>query len=138
MKSGRQDVCQAGQIADLFESLSLVRELQTVEVGIRHHDVFGLTADPTAHIDITVSTAGALGVDIQADAGIALATGAAAAASHIEWNRDEIPNVEVFDVAANLDDLAGDLMTQHHAGRRRGSAAHHVLVGTTNIRRNDL
>jgi hypothetical protein len=46
--------------------------------------------------------------------------------------------VEVFDVAANLDDLAGDLMTQHHAGRRRGPPAHHVLVGTTNIRRNDF
>jgi hypothetical protein len=29
-------------------------------------------------------------------------------------------------------------MTQHHAGRRRGSAAHHVLVRATNIRRNDF
>jgi hypothetical protein len=116
----------------------LVRELQAVEVGVRHHDVFGLTADPPAHIDITVSATGALGVDIQANAGIALATGAATAASHIEGNRDEIPDAEVFDVTADLDDLAGDLMTQHHAGRRRGSAAHHVLVGTTNIRRDDL
>jgi hypothetical protein len=138
MKSGRQDVGQAGQIADLFESLRLVWEFQTVEVGVRHHDVFGLTADPAAHIDITVSAAGALGVDVQADAGIALATGAATAASHIERNRYEIAFAEVFDVAANLDDLAGDLMTQHHPGRHRGPAAHHVLVRSTNIRRNDL
>jgi hypothetical protein len=138
VKSGGQDVGQAGQIADLFESLSLVRELQAIEVGVRHHDVFGLTADPPAHIDITVSAAGALGVDVQADASLALAAGAATAASHIEGNRHEIADAEVFDVAADLDDLASDLMTQHHANRRRGSAAHHVLVGTTNIRGNDL
>jgi hypothetical protein len=60
------------------------------------------------------------------------------AASHIEGNRDEIPGVEVFDVAADLYDLAGDLVTQHHANGRRSSPANHVLVGTTNIRGNDL
>jgi hypothetical protein len=57
VKSRGQDVGQAGRIADLFESLRLVRELQTIEVGVRHHDVFGLAADPPAHIDITVSAA---------------------------------------------------------------------------------
>ena len=46
--------------------------------------------------------------------------------------------LEIFDVAASLDDLAGDLMAQHHAGGCGGAAAHHVLVGTTNIRRNEL
>ena len=135
VKSGRQDVGQASQIADLFERLSLIREFQAVEVGVRHHDVFGLTADPPAQIDITVSAAGALGVDVQADVGMARATGAAAAASDIERNRDEIADAEVFDVAANLDDLAGDLVTQHHAGRRCGSTAHHVLVGDMNRER---
>jgi hypothetical protein len=51
---------QTRHIADSFESLHLVREPQTVEAGVGHHGVLGLTSDPTAHIDITVSAAGAL------------------------------------------------------------------------------
>ena len=69
---------------------------------------------------------------------IALATGSATAASDIERNRDEIADLEVLDIAALLDHFAGDLVSEHHAGRRRGAAPDHVLVGTADIRRYDL
>jgi hypothetical protein len=75
---------------------------------------------------------------METDAGIALTTGSATAASDIERNRDEIADLEVLDIAALLDHCAGDLVAQHHAGRRRGAAANHMLIGAANVRRNDF
>jgi hypothetical protein len=118
VKTGRQNVGQASQIADLCHGLLLVREFEQVEISIGHHDVVGLAADPAAHIDVTVGPAGAVAIDMETDAGIALTTGSATAASDIERNRDEIADLEVLDIAALLDHLAGDLVAQHHTGRR--------------------
>jgi hypothetical protein len=39
---------------------------------------------------------------------------------------------------AFLDHFAGDLVSQHHAGRRRRAAADHVLVGAADVCRYDL
>jgi hypothetical protein len=39
---------------------------------------------------------------------------------------------------AFLDHFAGDLVSEHHAGRRRRAAPDHVLVGAADIRRYDL
>ena len=59
-----------------------------------------------------VGSAGAVVVDVEADAGVLLATGAAAAAGDVEGDGDEVADVEVFDVGAFLDDLAGDLVAE--------------------------
>jgi hypothetical protein len=72
VKGGRQDVGQHRQVHDLGQRLVLVRELEQVEVGIGDHDVAGLAADPTAHVDIAVGTARATGVDREAHAGVRL------------------------------------------------------------------
>ncbi len=49
MESRRQNIGKAGQITELFHPLRLVRKLQRVEVGVGHHHVVGLPADPSAH-----------------------------------------------------------------------------------------
>jgi len=64
--------------------------------------------------------------------------GAAAAARHVEGNRHQIADLEKLDVTAFFDHLAGDLVAKHHASRRGGAAADHVLVGPTDVRRYDL
>jgi hypothetical protein len=93
-----------------FHGLLLVREFEQVEISIGHHDVVGLAADPAAHINVTVGPAGALAIDMETDAGFALTTGSATAASDIERNRDEIADLEVLDIAALLDHFAGDFV----------------------------
>src|SRR3981081_1166845 len=118
--------------------MRLVRKLQQVEIGVGHHHVVGLPADPSAHIDISIGASGAVGVDVKADAGVALSTGPAATACDVERNRYEVADLEILDVTAFLDHFAGDLVSQHHAGRRRRAASHHVLIGATDIRRYDL
>jgi len=77
-------------------------------------------------------------VHVKADAGIALSTGPAAAACDVERDRHEIADLEILDVMAFLDHFAGDLVSEHHAGRRRRAAADHVLVGAADICRYDL
>jgi hypothetical protein len=48
------------------------------------------------------------------------------------------PTFEELDVAALLDHLARDLVSQHQPGGRGGPAAHHVLIAATNIGGDDL
>jgi hypothetical protein len=44
----------------------------------------------------------------------------------------------VFDVTADLDDLAGDLVSQDHADRGRRAASDHMLIGAADVRRDHL
>ena len=133
MEAGGEDVRQHGEVADLLHGLCLVGEADEVEVGVGHHDELCLTADPATHIDVAVGTASAAGVDVEADAGVLVAAGATAAAGDVEGDGDEVADVEVLDVRAFFDDLAGDLVTEDHAGRRGGAAADHVLVGAADV-----
>jgi hypothetical protein len=138
VESGWQDIGQAGQIPDFFHRVRLIRKFQQVEIRVGHHHVVGLPADPSAHIDISIGAAGAVGIDVKADAGVALSTGTAAAACDVERDRYQVADLEILDVAAFLDHLAGDLVSEHHAGRRCRAPPDHVLVGTADIRRYDL
>jgi hypothetical protein len=138
VESRGQNIRKAGQIADLVHRLSFVRKLQQIEVGIGHHDVVGLPADPSAHIDISVGAPGTVGVDMKADSGVALSAGPAPAACDVEGDRYEIADLEILDVTALLDHFACDLVSEHHAGGRCRAAADHVLVGAADIRRYHL
>ncbi|MCY1422981.1 hypothetical protein D9M71_386840 [compost metagenome] len=131
--ASRQDVGKAGQVADFFHRPIAVRQFQQVEIGIRHHGVFRLAAGPVTHVDITVSTAWASRVDAQAHTGVHFLAGTAAPASHVERYGHQVADFQVLDVTALLDHFAGDFMAQHKAGLRRGTPAHHVLVGTTDV-----
>src|SRR5260370_29055947 len=102
MKSRRQNVREHRQVQDLGEGLLLVWEFQQVEVGIRHHHKLGLPSDPTTHIHVTVGSAGAISIHIQANACFTLATGTAASTRHVEGNRNNVADLEIFDVLTYL------------------------------------
>src|SRR5918997_3573127 len=136
--AGREDVAEHGEIEDLLERLVAVRELEEVKVRERHHHVLGLPAYPAAHVHVAVSGAGPRGVDVQADAGLALLAVTTAAAGYVERDRADVADVEELDVRADLDDLARDLVPQSLPDGRRRPAPHHVLVGATDVRRDYL
>ncbi len=133
VEAGRQNVAQHGEIADLAHGAIAIGELQQVEIGIGHHDVARLAADPAAHVDVAVGAARPGMVHVQADAGVAILAGAAATASDVERHGDEVANVHHFDVGALFDHLAGDLVAEHESRGRRGAAAHHVLIGAADV-----
>ena len=133
MKTRGQDVRQAGQVQNLFHRLGFVRELEQVEVGIGDHHVLGLTADPAAHVHITIGTAGSCRVDVQTHSRRALLTVPAAATGNVERHGNEVSNLDEFRIAPGFDHLAGDLVTQDESHRRRGTTSHHVLIASTDI-----
>src|SRR5262249_19100900 len=50
----REDVRQAGQIANLLHRLSFVWELEQVEIGVGNHYIFRLSSHPSPHVDVSV------------------------------------------------------------------------------------
>src|ERR1700737_3127375 len=138
MKPSRQNVGEHRQVENLGEGLIFVRKFQQVEVGIGHHHKLGLASDPTTHIDVTVSSPGPIAVHVQANSRVALAAGAAASTRDVEGNRNNVADLEIFDVLTELDDFTGDLVTEHHADGSGGAATNHVLIGTADIGGNDF
>ncbi len=136
--AGREDVRQHRQVEDLLHRLVLVGERQQVPVGVRNQHVLGLAADPSAHVDVAVRRAGAVGVDVQAHAGVAGLAHAAAAAGDVERHRAEVALLDELHAGPGLDHLAGDLVPQDQALGRRRAAAHHVLIRATDVRRDAL
>ena len=133
----REDVREHGQIQDLLHRLLLVREAQQLEVGVRHEQVLGLPALEAAQIE-AVGGAGLVRVGGLADLGPAGAAVAATAAGHVERHGDEVALLQELDVAADLQHLAGHLVTQHHAlGRGEGPAVD-VQVAAADVGRDDL
>ena len=100
---------------DLGHGAILVREFQQVEIGVGDHDVFRLAADPAAHVDVAVGRAGPRRIDVQADAGLAFLAIAAAPAGDVERHRDQVADLDEFDVAARLDHFAGDFVAENQA-----------------------
>ena len=88
MEAGGKDIGEQSQILDLLHGLIGIREFQQVKVGVRNHHVFGLAADPAAHIHVAVGGARAGGIDVEADTGAAFFTVAAATTGNIERHRD--------------------------------------------------
>ena len=97
------------QVRSLILAMAWSRsgKLQQVEVGVGDHDVIGLSAHPSSHVDIAVRRPRAGRVHVQADAGLALLAVAAAAAGDVEGHRNEVAHFHELDVAPGLDDLTG-------------------------------
>ena len=138
VEAGRKDIGEHGEVLDLRHGLGLVGERDEVEVSVGDHDVLGLAADPSTHVDVAVGSAGAAGVDVEADSGFLGAAGAAAAASDVEGDGDEVSLLDVLDVGTEFDHFAGNLVAEDHAGGRRGAAADHVLIGAADVGGDDL
>src|SRR5699024_669528 len=108
VESRREDVGQHREVEDLLHGLVAVGEPQHVPVGVGDQDILGLPTDPPAHVDIAVGGARAVRVHVQADARLPLLAIAAASARDVEGHGDDVPDLHELDVAADLDDLAGD------------------------------
>ena len=132
-----QDVREEGEVFDLRHCLVFVGELQQLEVGIGDHHVIGLPALPVAQIE-AVGPARDLGIGGHADLGVLLPAVAAAPASHVERDRDQVALLDEDHVSAHFDHLAGILVPQHHPFRSRESTPIDVLVTTTYICSNKL
>src|SRR5260370_26026520 len=111
MKASRQNVGEHRQVENLGEGLIFVWEFQQVKVGIGHHHKLGLPSDPTTHIHVTVSSPGPIAVHVQADSRFSFASGAAASTRDVEGNRNNVNDLEIFDVLTGLDHFNGDLLT---------------------------
>ena len=136
--AGGEDVGEQREIVDLRHGSRLVGELQQIEIGVRHHDVLRLAADPAAHVDVAVGRAGPRRIDVQADAGLAFLAVAAAPAGDVEGHRNQIADFDELHVAPGFDDLAGDLVAEHQPVRRGGAAADHVLVAAADVGGDDF
>src|SRR4029450_13445685 len=90
------------------------------------------------HVDIAVGGPGPGRVDVLADAGVALLAVAAAPAGDVEGDADHVPDVDELDVAADLGDLAGDLVAEGLALGGGGPPPDHVLVGAADVGGDDL
>src|SRR5512145_198921 len=84
MISGREDIGEQREVRDLCKRLVPIRKLEQVEIGIRHEDIFGLTADPATHVHVTVRGTGPRWIDRETDSSLALLAVAAAAARNVE------------------------------------------------------
>jgi hypothetical protein len=128
-----ENIRKQRQVADFRHSLGRVGEPEEVEIGVGDHHIFGLAADPAAHIHIAVGSAGPGRVHIQADASLALFAVAAAAAGNVEGHRHDIAHADKLHIPPGLDHLAGDLVAQNQPLRRRRSSPHHVLIRATDV-----
>ena len=136
--AGGEDVGEEREVLDFFHRLGLVGEFEEVEIGVGNHDVFGLAADPPAHVHVPVGRAGAGGVDVEADSGSAFLAVAAAPAGDVEWHADDVANADELDIPAGLDHLARDFVAEDQARRGGGSTTDHVLIRAADVRRDDL
>src|SRR5512132_4245626 len=136
--AGREDVRQHGQVLDLGHGLVAVGELEQVPVGVGDGHIAGLAAQPAAHVDIGVGGPGPGRVDVLTDPGVALLAVAAAPAGDVERDADQVADLDELDVAADLGDLAGDLVAEGLALGGGGPPADHVLVGAADVGGDDL
>ena len=63
---------------------------------------------------------------------------ATAPAGDVERNRNDVTFLDELDIAAKLDDFAGDLVAENQPRRRGRPPADHVLVGAADVGRDDL
>jgi len=136
--TGGEDVGEEREILNLLHRLFAIGELDQVEVSVGDEHILGLTANPSAHVDVAISCARASRVNRQADTRLAFAAIAAATAGDVERNGANVADVQEFDVCALLHHFAGDFVTENQALRGSRTTAHHVLVRSADVGRDDL
>mmetsp|Transcript_90169 Transcript_90169/g.179395 ORF Transcript_90169/g.179395 Transcript_90169/m.179395 type:complete len:228 (-) Transcript_90169:340-1023(-) len=139
MEACREDVRQQGEILHFCHGSIPVRKLQEVEICVWYHHILRLAPDPTSHVYITVGCTGACRVHVQANTSVATLTCSTTATGNVERHGTHIPLFDKFNVAAAFDHLARDFVAEHHVTTCEARAApHHVLIGATNVRADDL
>ena len=95
--------------------------------------MLGLSADPSAHIDVAVCSPGPVRIRVKAYSGLSRLAIAAASACDIERHGDYIAEGDKLDIPARLEHFTGDLMTKYESRGCSGSAPYHVLVGSADV-----
>ena len=137
VEGSREDVREKRQIADLLHGLVTVRELQQLEVRIGNKKILGLSAVPAAQVEAVGSGIGVRVAGL-ADLGTTVAAVTAAAASHVEGNRDQVAFLQKLDVRADFHDFPGHLMPHDHAFRGGEGPAVDVEVTAADVGSHDL
>ena len=110
METRWKNIAQHGQVTDFLHCLVLVRKFEQVKIGIGYHYILGLATNPAAHIDVSVSAAGAAFIHGEANAGFHFFASAATAAGHIEWYRYQVTFFQELDIVPNFYYLARDFV----------------------------
>lgn len=82
-----ENIREKREIANLLDSLILIRELEQVEVCVRDHHILRLPSDPTSHVHVAVCGAWTGRVDIEANACVAALARHASSAGNVERDR---------------------------------------------------
>ena len=105
------------------------RQRQTVEVRVRHLEVFGLTAAPRPHGDVSIRAAREPGVDRYAEARKPSLAVLAEAAAYVERHHDPVASGQRLDSGPDLFDYAHVLVAEDDARLGGGPTLIHVQVG---------
>jgi hypothetical protein len=63
---------------------------------------------------------------------------ATTATGDVEGNRDQVADLQKFDIPATLNNLSRYLVAQHQSSRRGRPPSHHVLIASANVGGHDL
>ena len=137
MERGRQHVRKQRQITDLRHGRVLVGEGQQIEVCIGHEQVIPLTAGPSAQVE-AVGAAIDFGVGVLAHVRAHVLAVVAASAADVEGNGHDIADLDIFDVGADLDHLAGHLVAHRHPLGDFERTAVDVKVAAADVGGDDL
>ena len=137
MPAGREDVGDHDVVVLLL--LRVRRQTQTVEVGIGHAQVLGLAAVVGAHIGEAVGGAGHAGVGCAGKRRSGRASQLRQKPQPmLNGRHTQSPTLTRSTRAADLDDLAEVLVTEHAARLHIRAALVHMKIGTADIGVRDL
>ena len=132
--AGREDV---GEQHVVLLALRVGRQLQAVEVRVRHAQVLGLTAEVGPHGHVAVGAAGEAGVDGQAERGVPGHAVLAEAAGHVERHDHVVAAVQRGHPGPEFLDDPEVLVPEDDPGPGRGAAFVHVQVRAADRSRRD-
>src|SRR5450759_2896380 len=113
--------------------LRIVREFQTIEVGVGHAQVFGLPAAVRPHAGETVSRAGRSGIGSKTKSSQPRLTIFAEAARNVERQTNPVAHLDPVHGFAHLHDLAEILVAEDSAFLHVGPAFIHVQIRTADV-----
>ncbi len=135
MPSGREDIGEHHIVVFLLRSI--LRQLQAVEIGVRHAEVFRLAALQLSHAGVAVAGTGGAWIQSQASRGQAALAILAEAARRIERDADVVADLETRDRGAAFGDLPQVLVADDLALFEIRSPFIHVKVGPADVRGGD-
>ena len=137
VERGRQHVRKERQITDLRHGRVLVGESQQIEVCIGHEQVIPLPPGPSTQVK-AIGAAVDFGVGVLAHVRAHVLAVVAASAADVKGNGHDIADLDIFDVGADLDHLAGHFVAHRHPLGDFKRTSVDVKVAAADVRGDDL